>query len=81
MRYVEKAILLRTLDHLWREHLILAEDLQRAGRFNLGRRLLFQFEQSAVASRRLRRSTKAMRTFIQVLWQILSQRGLNRQRA
>jgi len=29
MRYVEKSILLQTLDHLWREHLIMLEHLRQ----------------------------------------------------
>jgi preprotein translocase subunit SecA len=29
MRYVEKSILLRTLDHLWREHLLMLEHLRQ----------------------------------------------------
>src|SRR6185312_12172125 len=29
MRYVEKSILLQTLDHLWREHLVMLEHLRQ----------------------------------------------------
>jgi len=29
MRYVEKTILLQTLDHLWREHLIMLDHLRQ----------------------------------------------------
>ncbi len=29
MRYVEKTILLQTLDHLWREHLVMLDHLRQ----------------------------------------------------
>ncbi len=29
MRYVEKSILLQTLDHLWREHLVMLDHLRQ----------------------------------------------------